>query len=91
MSLPVVVIGEWVATTPPPEEQTSESAESLWEQPTDAEAIEVILRALDRAGIEMPAEIIALQATPSFRAAFTGEREITPGGGVRTSSDTKRG
>ncbi len=51
-------------------------------------AIREVKRALDRSGIEMPAEIIALQATPSFRAALTGEREVTPGGGVRTPPDT---
>jgi hypothetical protein len=34
----------------------------------------------------MPAEIVALQATPSFRAAISGEHEVTPGGGVRVAS-----
>ena len=48
-------------------------------------AIREVKQALDGAGIEMPAEIIALQATPSFRAALSGELEVTPGGGVRTS------
>lgn len=38
--------------------------------------------ALDRAGIEMPADIIALQATPSFRAAVQGDGDVTPGGGM---------
>jgi small conductance mechanosensitive channel len=46
-------------------------------------AIREVKRALDRADIEMPADIIALQATPSLRAAITGESEVTPGGGVR--------
>jgi len=46
-------------------------------------AIREVKEALDRAAIEMPAEIIALQATPSFRAALQDEGEITPGGGVR--------
>ena len=46
-------------------------------------AIRAVKGALDRSGIEMPAEIIALQATPSFRAALSGEREVTPGGAVR--------
>ena len=50
---------------------------------TDA-AIRAVKRALDEAGIEMPADIIALQATPSLRAAISGEAEVTPGGGVRT-------
>jgi small-conductance mechanosensitive channel len=49
-------------------------------------AIREVKRALDEAGIEMPAEIIALQATPSFRAALSGEQEVTPGGGVRAAA-----
>jgi small-conductance mechanosensitive channel len=49
-------------------------------------AIREVKFALDRAGIEMPAEIVALQATPSFRAALSGEHEVTPGGGVRVAS-----
>ncbi len=47
-------------------------------------AISAVKSALDRAGIEMPADIVALQATPSFRAALQGDAEVTPGGGVRT-------
>ena len=39
---------------------------------------------LEAAGIEMPADIVALQATPSFRAALSGDGEVTPGGGVRS-------
>lgn len=50
-------------------------------------AIREVKAALDRADIEMPAEIVVLQATPSFRAALTGDREITPGGGVRSVTD----
>jgi len=46
-------------------------------------AIDAVKKALDRAGIEMPAEIIALQATPSFRAALQGDADVTPGGAVR--------
>jgi small-conductance mechanosensitive channel len=49
---------------------------------TDA-AIREVKSALDSAGIEMPAGIVALQATPSFRAALQGDREVTPGGSVR--------
>ncbi len=45
-------------------------------------AIRAVKLALDDAGIEMPADIIALQATPSLRAAISGEAEVTPGGGV---------
>jgi small conductance mechanosensitive channel len=54
-------------------------------------AIREVKRALDRAEIEMPAEIIALQATPSLRAAITGETEVTPGGGVRARPDDTDG
>jgi len=50
-------------------------------------AIREVKAALDSADIEMPVEIIALQATPSFRAALAGEPEVTPGGGVRTPSN----
>ncbi|WP_372728022.1 mechanosensitive ion channel family protein [Nocardioides sp.] len=46
-------------------------------------AITEVKRALDESGIEMPADIVALQATPSFRAALQGDAEVTPGGGVR--------
>jgi small-conductance mechanosensitive channel len=49
-------------------------------------AIREVKTALDAAEIEMPAEIIALQATPSFRAALSGEREVTTGGSVRRAS-----
>jgi small-conductance mechanosensitive channel len=54
-------------------------------------AIRAVKRALDAAEIEMPAEIIALQATPSLRAAITGEREVTPGGGVRDAGRDRTG
>ncbi len=47
------------------------------------EAIVAVKAALDDAGIEMPSDIIALQATTSFRAALQGDAEVTPGGGVR--------
>ena len=48
-------------------------------------AIRAVKTALEEADIEMPADIIVLQATPSLRAAISGEAEITPGGGVRAS------
>lgn len=54
-------------------------------------AIRTCKRVLDGAGIEMPAEIVTLQGTPSFRAALSGEGELTPGGGLRTGpSDPSR-
>ncbi len=49
------------------------------------EAIKTVKEALDSAGIEMPADIVALQATPSFKAALQGSGEVTPGGGVRSA------
>lgn len=47
-------------------------------------ALRRVKRRLDEAGIEMPASIVALQATPSFRAALHGEPDVTPGGSVRS-------
>ncbi len=44
-------------------------------------AIEAVKVALDEEGIEMPSDIVALQATSSFAAALQGGR-VTPGGGV---------
>ena len=32
----------------------------------------------------MPADIVALQATPSFKAALQGEGDVTPGGGLKS-------
>ena len=51
------------------------------------EAIDAVKKDLDAAGIEMPAEIIALQATPSFRAAVQGDGDVTPGGSLAAASD----
>ena len=48
-------------------------------------AIKAVKSRLDRDGIEMPADIVALQATPSFRAALHGEATLTPAGNVRTA------
>ena len=47
-------------------------------------AIKAVKLRLDEAGIEMPADIVALQATPSFKAALQNEAEVTPAGSVRT-------
>lgn len=46
-------------------------------------ATRAVKAALDEAEIEMPADIVVLQATPSLRAAISGEAEVTPGGSVR--------
>jgi small-conductance mechanosensitive channel len=50
---------------------------------TKDRAIKAVKRRLDTAGIEMPADIVALQATPSFKAALQNEAEVTPAGSVR--------
>lgn len=47
-------------------------------------AIKAVKIRLDRAGIEMPADIIALQATPSFKAALQNDAEVTPAGSVKS-------
>ncbi|MDW3218975.1 MAG: mechanosensitive ion channel family protein [Acidimicrobiales bacterium] len=47
------------------------------------QAIKAVKKHLDDAGIEMPADIVALQATPSFRAALQNDGELTPGGSLR--------
>ncbi len=51
--------------------------------------IEAVKCALDDAEIEMPADIIALQATSSFAAALQGGR-VTPGGGVAREPESPK-
>ena len=46
-------------------------------------AVTAAKRALEEAGIEMPADIIALQATPSLAAALHDRGRVPPAGGVR--------
>ena len=46
-------------------------------------AIKAVMTRLDDDGIEMPANILALQATPSFRAALHGDAQLTPAGKLR--------
>lgn len=46
-------------------------------------AVTAAKRALEEAGIEMPADIVALQATPSLAAALHDRGGVTPAGGVR--------
>ena len=52
-------------------------------------AIKAVKSALDAQGIEMPADIIALQATPSLQAALHDRSEVTPAGAVRSASTAK--
>ncbi len=60
----------------------------FWTDPRQMDAaltthrvIAAVKRALDTAGVEMPADIMALQATSSLAAAIRGE-PVTPGGAV---------
>ena len=50
--------------------------------------IKAVKMRLDSAGIEMPADIIALQATPSFKAALQNQGEVTPAGSIRSTDET---
>ena len=86
-----------VAASPPPSalvEQLDVSTVNLrvriwtssvqWDRLTTLDrAVRATKAALERAGIEMPASIVALQATPSLRAAVLGDAELLPGGSVR--------
>ena len=86
-----------VADRPPPDAITTELGVStvniearFWCRPRqhDAllvldDAIKAVKSALDSEGIEMPADIIALQATPSLKAALHDRSEVTPAGAVR--------
>ncbi len=88
---------EGIAATPAPEALVNELDVStvsidvrFWSGPRQHESLVVlhdsitaVKAALEEAGIEMPADIIALQATPSFKAALQGDGEVTPGGAVR--------
>ena len=69
----------------------------LWTDSTQAasirvvdEAMKSVKEALDAVGIEMPADIVALQATPSFRAALHDDADVTPGGQVAHLRTPKR-
>ncbi len=53
-------------------------------------AIGAVKSAFDEAGIEMPSEIVALQATTSFAAAVHGD-PVTPGGAVARERDADVG
>ncbi len=86
-----------VAADPPPDAivvglgvSTVDIEAGFWAQPSQRtarlvldEAIKAVKEALESHDIEMPADIVALQATPSFRAALQGDADVTPGGGVR--------
>ena len=50
-------------------------------------AIKAVKTRLDHDGIEMPANIVALQATPSFRAALHGDARLTPAGNLRPDTN----
>ena len=46
-------------------------------------AVGAVKEALDEAGVEMPADVVVLQGSPSLRATLHRDAEVTPGGGVR--------
>lgn len=48
-----------------------------------ARSIIAVKAPLDSAGIELPVDIVVLQATPSFRAAVQDGAALPPGGAVR--------
>jgi small conductance mechanosensitive channel len=90
------VVGvEGVVSDPPPEALYVELESStvnldirFWSDPHQLEmrrtldrAIEAVKTAFDARGIEMPSQVIALQATSSLAAALRGG-EVTPGGSV---------
>ena len=95
---------EGVAADPGPEALVSELGPStvqiearFWTAPRQRDALGVLAgsimavkAALDAAGIELPADIVVLQAAPSFRAAVQGDAALTPGGAVRAESDPRR-
>jgi small conductance mechanosensitive channel len=53
-------------------------------------AIKAVKRRLDEHDIDLPANIVALQATPSLRASLRGGAEAGPRGGVRHTGDDRR-
>ena len=87
---------EGVAADPAPEALACELGSStvdirvwFWADPrqhdaliTSSAAIVAVKAALDGAGIELPSDIVVLQAAPSFRAAVQGDAFTTPGGAV---------
>jgi small conductance mechanosensitive channel len=90
---------EGVVPEPPPEALCVELGSStvdldiqFWCDPRQREfrrtlsrAIEAVKAAFDVNGIEMPSQVVALQATSSFAAALHGG-EVTPGGSLANGS-----
>ncbi len=52
-------------------------------------AIEAVKTAFDEQGIEMPSDVVALQATPSLAAALH-RGDLPPGGGVTRTAGPNR-
>lgn len=96
IALDALVGVEGVASDPAPEVLVVELGEStvdlevlMWCGPrqldmrrTKGRAMAAVKAAFDAAGIEMPCQVIALQATSSFEASLHG-RPVTPGGSVQ--------
>ncbi len=94
MALEALAGVEGVAADPPPEALCTELAAStvnlevrFWSRPHQLEvrraldrAIEAVKTAMDRAEIEMPVDIVALQSTPSFDAALDPDRRADHSG-----------
>ena len=97
VALEAVQAVDGVAATPPPEALYEElgaatvtlrvevwtPANQLQMRRTLSAAIEAVKGAFDRNAIEMPAQVVALQATSSLAAALAGE-PVTPGGAAVT-------
>lgn len=93
-----------VASDPPPEALYVELGSStvgldvrFWSDAHQLEmrrtldrAIEAVKTAFDANGIEMPSQVVALQATSSLAAALRGD-EVTPGGSVANGQHRPRG
>ncbi|MDY7102330.1 MAG: mechanosensitive ion channel [Actinomycetota bacterium] len=91
-----------VADEPAPEAIVTELGAStvniearLWTGPHEGEALTVLARAivaakaaLEADGVELPTDIVALAATPSFGAAVRGDAALTPGGAVAGTPGT---
>lgn len=85
-----------VSSDRPPETLISELGTStvnlqarFWTKPTQhnvlqvrSEAIDAVKTAMDDAGIEMPCDIVALQATDSFASALHDKGAVTPSGSL---------
>ena len=101
-ALEAITAVDGVLTSPAPEALYTELGASTvnmevryWSTPVELErlrvgdrAVEAVKAAMDAAGIELPVEILALQATTSFEAALRGA-PVSPGGAVVRGADER--